>query len=289
MENNKMQKKLLLITIIFGLNYIHAQKPKLENTLLWEVSGKELRTPSYLFGTIHMLCEADYLVKPKVQAAFEKSKTLTVEINMLDSLEMANMQKVMFSKTKMSEILNKRDAFELDSILQKQFNYNLKMLDNFKPVGLISLMLMKAVGCSNIKMLDMEFMKSAKTKGLKINNLETIIGQMDMLEKATPINEIVNQMKIGNEYTPLFAKMVEYYKSENIMELDKLLKDRRFMNVEAEKIMLNNRNLDWVEKIPSIMASGSSFMAFGAAHLPGDFGIINLLRKKGYIVKPILD
>jgi uncharacterized protein YbaP (TraB family) len=110
-----------------------------------------------------------------------------------------------------------------------------------------------------------------------------------MLDNATPINEIVNQMKIGNEYTPLFAKMVEYYKSENIMELDKLLKDRRFMNVEAEKIMLNNRNLDWVEKIPSIMASGSSFMAFGAAHLPGDFGIINLLRKKGYIVKPILD
>lgn len=239
-----MKKLLTLIIVLNTITSTNAQTSNLENSLLWEVSGKGLKAPSYLFGTIHMLCEADYLLKPKVIAAFERSKTLSVEINMLDSLEMANAHKSLFSKTKMSEILSKNDAVELDSILQKDYNFNLKMADNFKPIGLISLMIMKAVGCPNIKMLDMELMKSAKTKGLKINNFETIAGQIEMLEKSTPIREIITQMKLNNEYTPLFAKMVQFYKSENITELDKLLKDRRFMNEAAEKIMLNDRNLD---------------------------------------------
>jgi uncharacterized protein len=284
-----MNKLITAITLIVSLNFLNAQSPKLENTLLWEVSGNGLNAPSYLFGTIHMLCEADYLVKPKVQSAFNRCQSLTVEINMLDSLEMANMQKAMFSKTKMSEILSQKEAAELDSILKKNFQFNLKMVDNFKPIGLISLMMMKAVGCANIKMLDMELMKTAKAKDLKIKNLETIMSQMEIMEKAIPVGEVVAQMKLGHEYAPLFSKIVEYFKSENISELDKLMKDKRFMNEEAEKIMLIDRNLDWAEKIPSIMESSPSFMAFGAGHLPGEFGIINLLRKKGYMVKPILD
>jgi uncharacterized protein len=283
-------KKLIPLIIIMVLGYyIKSQNQALEKSLLWEVTGKGLKAPSYLFGTIHMLCEKDYLIKPKVLKAFDSCKSLAVEINMLDTLEMLNAQKMMFSNTKMSEALSKREAYELDSILQKDFNINLAVVDNYRPIRLISMMVVKAASCSNIKMLDMELMKTANAKEMKILNFETITGQMEMLEKATPIGEIVTQMKLGNEYSPLFSKMVEHYKDENILELDRILKDKRFMNEDAEKVMLTDRNLDWAEKMPKIMEANSTFMAFGAGHLTGEYGMINLLRKKGYTVKPIIE
>jgi uncharacterized protein len=283
-------KKLIPLIIIMILGfYIKSQTQSIEKSLLWEVTGKGLKAPSYLFGTIHMLCENDYLIKPKVLKAFDSCKSLAVEINMLDTLEMLNAQKMMFSNTKISEALSKRDAYELDSILKKDFNLNLATVDNYRPIGLISMMVMKAASCSNIKMLDMELMQLANSKEMKILNFETILGQMDMLEKATPIGEIVTQMKLGNEYSPLFSEMVGHYKDENIMELDRILKDKRFMNEDAEKIMLTDRNLDWAEKMPKIMEANSTFMAFGAGHLTGEYGMINLLRKKGYTVKPIIE
>ncbi len=284
-----MKKILIIITILFAIADAKSQNTRLENSTLWEVSGNGTTAPSYLFGTIHMLCEADYIINEKVQAAFERSKALTVEVNMLDSLALAGMQKAMFSKTKISELITKKEAAELDSILKKEYGVNLAMVDNFKPIGVASFMLMKAVGCANFKTMDIELAKNAKAKGMKINNFETILGQMEILEKATTPSEMVSQMKLGNEYKPLFAKMVEFYKAENITELDNLLKDRRFMSEKAEVLMLKNRNLEWAEKIPNMIKNESNFMAFGTAHLPGEFGIINLLRKKGYTVKPILN
>jgi uncharacterized protein len=39
-----------------------SQKNNSENTLLWKISGNGLKKPSYLFGTIHMLCEDDAVI-----------------------------------------------------------------------------------------------------------------------------------------------------------------------------------------------------------------------------------
>jgi len=52
-------------------------------------------------------------------------------------------------------------------------------------------------------------------------------------------------------------------------------------------ILLCNRNADWEHKITAIMPAKKVLFAVGAAHLPGAKGLINLLRKKGFTVKPM--
>jgi uncharacterized protein YbaP (TraB family) len=51
---------------------------------------------------------------------------------------------------------------------------------------------------------------------------------------------------------------------------------------------LNERNMNWLPIIISQISDKSSFIAVGALHLPGKKGIIELLREKGYTVKPII-
>ncbi|MNX99368.1 TraB family protein [compost metagenome] len=53
--------------------------------------------------------------------------------------------------------------------------------------------------------------------------------------------------------------------------------------------MLDNRNNNWVKNMPELMKKESVFFAVGAAHLGGEEGVINLLKKAGYSVKPILN
>ena len=51
--------------------------------------------------------------------------------------------------------------------------------------------------------------------------------------------------------------------------------------------LLDNRNQKWAEMLPAQMQEKPLFIAVGALHLPGENGMINLLRQKGYQVDPV--
>ena len=56
---------------------------------------------------------------------------------------------------------------------------------------------------------------------------------------------------------------------------------------EEEAAILSNRNANWLTKMPDIMAQKPTLFAVGAGHLPGDKGVLNLLRQAGYKVEPV--
>jgi uncharacterized protein YbaP (TraB family) len=72
-----------------------AQRDK-TNTLLWEISGNGLQQPSYLFGTIHMICKEDFFISEIVKQKFNSSKRVYLELDMddpqLQGKMMQNMQ-----------------------------------------------------------------------------------------------------------------------------------------------------------------------------------------------------
>ena len=52
-------------------------------------------------------------------------------------------------------------------------------------------------------------------------------------------------------------------------------------------LLLYNRNRNWVKKLETLLPMEKLVIAVGAGHLPGDKGLINLLRKAGYKVEPV--
>ena len=63
---------------------------------------------------------------------------------------------------------------------------------------------------------------------------------------------------------------------------------KRNTGKKTKKIILDNRNENWIKQLPGLMEKESLFIAVGSAHLAGESGIINLLKKAGYIVKPVM-
>ncbi|GAA6768987.1 TraB/GumN family protein [Flavobacterium sp. CGRL1] len=290
--NSSQMKNLfkLFITafILFGLKtQAQPQSPKLENSLLWEVSGNGLSKPSYLYGTIHMICSSDYFLTDKTKKAFESSEKLILEINFSDPKEMSQMQQLAMGKEPLSKKLTSEQLAKLDDILKKTTGMTVKQVDSFSLLTIMSLISMKTFGCTDLKFYEMEFIEQAKKKNIEIGGLESVKDQFVILENAYTNDEIIAML---DESVPEeTAKLVSTYKDENIESLYDITTDERFTSKKTKKIILDERNLNWVKSMAELVKKQSVFFAVGSAHLGGEFGVINLLRKAGYKVKPILN
>lgn len=259
-----------------------------DNSLLWEVSGNGLSKPSYIAGTFHILCNKDFDIKPKIWNALNATENFVMEINYTDQNEMLAMQKMMSADKKISEQLTTEEAQELDKALA-DYGTSLDKVDTQSPQALYALIATKAIQCppNEVKMYEIELLKTALKNKKNVGGLEKVDDQINAIGQAYNLKEVISQLKLGNEYSVAAQKMTEAFKNENLKNLDQLIKDPKFMNKKQEKLVLTDRNKNWAQKMPEMMKKQSSFFAVGSGHLWGENGLINLLKAKGYTVKPV--
>lgn len=283
-----MKKLYILIAFIMCSFIANAQNKKLENSVLWKIEHKDLTKPSYLLGTIHILCEDDFFIPEKVTKAFNETENLVLEVDFSDAAALAEMQKSMISKEKLSETLSKERQEFLDNLLKKELKMPLKMVDNYSLMTIYSLLIQQSLPCATKKMYELELTTMAKAKNKKIQGLETFNGQLDFFAKAYPTDFLWKQIELYEEYKAAFQNMITFYKNEEISALFEDMKDERFFNKNAEHWMLTVRNKNWIGLMPDMMKKQSNLFAVGTAHLVGGNGVIELLRKEGYKVTPVL-
>lgn len=285
---NLIQSVIAVIAIVCS-SFAQAQNksPKLENSLLWEISGNGLEKPSYLYGTVHMICKADYFLSEKTKKAFDASNKLVLEINFADPAEMTDMQKMAMGKEPLSKSLSPEHLSKLDEILKNTTGMTVQQVDSFSLMTVMSLISMKTFGCAELKLYEMEFIEMAKKRNIQVGGLETVKSQLSILGNAYTNDEMIKMLGESNQSET--AKLVASYKSENIDELYNNVTDKRFTSEKTKKMILDQRNLNWIKEMPQMMKTESVFFAVGAGHLGGEFGVINLLKKAGYIVKPVMN
>lgn len=287
-----MKTKFQFIFAVFAFFLVckisaQTKTSKLENSLLWEISGKELKKPSYLYGTIHMICSKDYFLSEKAKKAFEKSDKLLLEINFTDPNEMSQMQQLAMGKEPLSKKLTSEQLAKLDSILKKRTGMSVQQVDSFSLLTVLSLISIKSFGCLDLKFYEMELSDAAKKRNISIAGLEPVKTQFEILENAYSNDEMLTLLE---ESTPEeTVELVDAYKKENIEAMYAFSTDKRFTSEKTKKLILDDRNLNWVKQMPELIKQNGIFFAVGAAHLGGEYGVINLLRKEGYTVKPIMN
>lgn len=283
---NVLKSILFIVVSQFGLT-ANAQAKTNDNSLLWEVSGNGLTKPSYLFGTVHMICGKDYVLKSKVKDAFAKTDKLALEINMADPNEIAYMQQALMGAELLSKKLTPTQLAELEGILRTQVGIGVKEVDGYTMAAVMSLLAVKSFGCQDIKVYEMELMDKAKEDKKEIIGLETIKEQMEFLNKSYSDAQMLELFKHLNETET--QKLVQNYITENLKGIYEEVTNKQVMDVNAKKWMLDTRNANWVKIMPELMKKESVFFAVGSGHLAGEQGVINLLKQKGYTVKPVMN
>ena len=281
---------ILLFVITLNFNFSEAQDNlKLENSVLWKIEHAELKEPSYILGTLHLMCESDFKIPEKVIKTLEHVDALVLEVDMSDPEELKAMQASMANAKKISEELTKEQFNKLNTLVTRVMG---AALINFDPYGLSILnvlMIQKMMSCSptQIKSIETELTLLTKNQQKPIYSLEKASDQMETLKKAYPTEFSYEQIMLFDSYKKDFNDAIVAYTHEDITTTVKLISKEKYMDDNAVKHMQIDRNKNWVEKMPIMMKERSNLFAVGAAHLTDSYGIINLLRAKGYIITPV--
>ncbi|MDM1045172.1 TraB/GumN family protein [Myroides sp. 1354] len=282
-------KRLLLIIffLIFFFSPVWAQE-NLEKSLLWEIKGKGLKTPSYLLGTFHMVCVEDLRLTDKVVNAIEVVDQIALEVNLTDPQEMSDLQQLMFATTSLSSQLNKEEQKELRELLKKQYNLDLATVDYLAPIGLLGLMAMKAIPCE-VKGYDMEVMEEGLRKNRSIIGLEQFKDQIEITSAFYTAKEILAQLKVEDDFEANYKLMARAFQEEDLVSLYESATDPQFLSAEGKLKLLDERNIQWVAKMEVLMSKQPTLFAVGAGHLAGNQGVIQLLRNLGFTVTAVLN
>ncbi len=135
-------------------------------------------------------------------------------------------------------------------------------------------------------------MKLAKQQKKEIKGLETLEFQsavFDSIPYEEQAKELLKSIDSISSYQKYFDTMITVYKTQRLMEIERLFKDTEFGMESHQDLLLNDRNKNWVGQLKNIMKNESVFVAVGAGHLVGKKGLIGLLRKEGYTLKPLMN
>jgi uncharacterized protein YbaP (TraB family) len=290
---NQIQCNRKLVVIFFftlcSMQSI-AQRDK-TNTLLWEISGNGLQQPSYLFGTIHMICKEDFLISEIVQQKFNSSKQVYLELDMDDpQLQVTMMQQMQLpDKETLKNTLGESNFKKLDSFLQKEMNMNLVMFDKFKPMMVMSILAQRLLPCASMESYEMNFVKMASEQKKELLGLEKVedqLGVFDAIPDSLEIRSIMNMVNDFESHKKEFSRMSSIYKTQDLDALYQLMAESPEM-MGSQELLLDRRNRNWIPVMESVMKNSTTFFAVGAGHLAGSQGVLELLRKQGYIVKGI--
>lgn len=261
----------------------------LENSLLWKVEHPDLEKPSYIFGTLHMMCIDDFKMPEKLINKIANIEALVLEINMADPEEMKSMQESISNSKKISEELTDIQFNRLDTLVQRVIGTPLVNFDSYGLSMVNSVLIMKMLPCTEIKSFEFELRQLASSEKIPIYSFETVEEQLAMMQLAFPTEHAYNQMILHDAYKIDFQRAIKSYQKEELTKAVNYLTKSEYMDENAVTHMQINRNRNWVEKIPNMMKKRSNLFAVGAAHLTNDFGTIHLLREKGYTVTPVFN
>ncbi len=273
-----------------------AQKNNTDHTLLWKISGNGLAEPSYLFGTIHMLCKDDAVLSDSLKNIIQNVKEVYFEVDLDNMFEMLGVMGKMKMKgdTTLQDLLSEADYEKVKNYFETKGSIlPFSMLETYKPILAASTLQQGDIPCETTAMMEQVIMMEAKEYNKPIKGLESMgyqAGVLDSIPYKLQAEQLVsyidNAIKGKNEDGEM-VEMLNAYRSQDLKKLEEMILKSDPSISNYTDILLHNRNRNWVEKLKDLMPAKPLLIAVGAGHLPGKEGCINLLRQAGYKVTPV--
>ena len=273
--------------------------PAANAQLLWKISGRGIEKPSYILGTHHAVPYTFCDTIPGLMKAFGEVEHVVGEFDMLkmDAMtpqQMQNMQKMMMmpADTTMASLFSDAQMDTLDAYLKNTLGANLQMLSSMKPMTIMVTVQQKILmelipDIASLTGIDKYMQTLAAEKGKQVGGLETMEYQLGLLYGSSlqdQADALLDMVRRSNS-KELLQELTVAYKTQNLDTLWKIFQDQ--MTQLEYDALVKTRNLNWLEEMKSLLPTQSTLYVVGAGHLPGDAGMINLLRDAGYKVKPV--
>jgi uncharacterized protein YbaP (TraB family) len=299
-----MRKKATQILFIFSvlcwLNlsaYTEDAFSQSQKSFLWKVQSKT--STVYLLGSIHLLRKENYPLNAKIENAFEQSDVLAVEANIADvgKIDVRKLMEIAFYPE--NETLEKHVSEETYEFVKKELGglgIPPELINKQKPwflaATLESLELLK-LGYTPDFGIDMYFLSKAKGKK-RIVELESLDDQLNLLSRLSDQDQelfLLSMVKDLDILSKEMDRLISAWTSGETRSVESILtkslaEDRRLASIYEKLVYERNGNM--VLRIEDLFrTTGTYFVIVGAGHLVGDRGIVEILKRKGYLVEQL--
>ena len=286
----------LLLLVVIGWTPLVAQHrvDKKYPALLWEITGNGLKKPSYLFGTMHVSSKLVFHLSDSFYLDIRNADVVALELDpqlWQDQLfRFENLQSNLrfYTQGAPADLINEK-SFQLE-----RYEDRLKSALSEEPTvinGLLYRTYRTQADFEEDTYLDLYIYQTGKKLGKQATGVENYFQTERLVMEATQ-----DMMKDRRKKAPdtdgqpayeIERKTQEAYRKGDLDLLDSLEKLMEPSEAYMEKF-LYRRNEIQAASIDSIVQHHSLFVGVGAAHLPGKRGVIELLRRKGYTLRPVI-
>jgi uncharacterized protein YbaP (TraB family) len=282
-----------------------AAAAKNSDAILWKIE-KEGRPASYLFGTVHLTDERVTNLSPAVEKAIKEAKTIALEVS--DLSETATSTVI----AKSAPLVMFTDGRRLDGLLSSAEYDTVKsiIVRSGMPVDLAALfkpwivtMILSVSDCERAKVqagarvLDMKIAEMGKASGKEVIGLETISTQIEALA-AVPeqqqLDMLRSSLRFADRTNDMMETLIQLYLKRKVsaalpfqiaLAKEAGIGDEAFAGFQQKLLFERNDKMRSVAE--PLLEQGGAFIAVGALHLPGDRGLVELLRQSGYTVTAV--
>ena len=276
--------------------------------LLYRISGNGLESPSYIVGTYHLAPASFADSIPGMSEAIENTQQVCGELDMMDAFKPENTARLLQSQmlpegVTLSSLLTADQLSRLNALLLEVLGTNLEdeayaaQVEKMKPVALSTTLslasyMKKTQSFNPMELLDNYFQMLALQNGKSVIGFETVEFQMGVLygsELPKQVDGLMCLVDHFDEATELVDRITSAYFSQNFQQLESVLEEEMegtcAATPEEEAALLDDRNHNWINMMPDMMAEKPTLFVVGAGHLCGEQGVLKLLEGLGYTVE----
>lgn len=286
--------KLKLLAALMFL-FMGAYSQTAQKGLLWKITGNGLSKPSYIYGNMHVSSKIAFHLGEEFFDAIQSVDMIALESNPIIWLDEIMNSDLAYNYIGSYDIGSQR----YKGFYKYAFKHSLPTNEDFGEALAQNhyfmnwLLYRENKGMQDFEeetFLDMFIYQSGAKNGKPVISLEdfketTSYFEYSQLpdEKQKEYSQWYKKMLEDKSYSDL---MSEAYRNQDLSLIDSLQNEVSSDN--SLKYMIYLRNEIMAKRIDSVLQLGKSlFSGVGAAHLPGDKGMLRLLEKMGYTVTPM--
>ena len=274
--------------------------------ILWRITREDLKDTSYILGTHHGL-QPSIIIPNEIKLSLKKSEVVFTEVkdvNFLTGFEallnIRSFYKILFNPNfkSLEKYIGKEKYLKIKKTSLKHYKVDsnlFRFYSRFRPLIMVSFFPSETIDNKKIKnySLDDSIRYYGNNYNLKMKHLENMRSISKnfrnvpiKLESDLIFDSIFFYDTIPKQNSRIDSSYLQGISKDFFMkEIDKMSLPELYMN----NALLVDRNLKWFPKFEPYILKKSTFIAVGLGHLlPNKFGLIDLLRLKGYKVECIV-
>lgn len=281
--------------------------------LLYSISGKGEGQKSYILGTYHFAPPAFCDSIPGLWRALDNVNQVCGELIMADMMKAENIAKLQSAMmlpegTTLQKMLSEEEMQRLNAFCKEIMGMDFtnpivgSQLGQLTPGALqqqltVMLYLSKTPNFNPSDAIDSYMQTKAQEKGIQVTGFETMDLQIQALFKSQTLERQKQLLMCMVDNKDMMVdqtdRLLKAYFQQDLEEIGRIVDEKRNDDCdsteEEEEVLIYGRNANWLAQMPQMMSERNTLFVVGAAHLIGEKGVLQLLRKAGYVVEPVIE